>query len=102
MEIQGTLRFMCGIKEKPENGRSDIIYRFEAREGSHGGADQDIVNNFVSFLKGESAPPISPVAARNAVAVGVLGHESMRSFNEAKDIPPVPKDLYEYFEKGQK
>ncbi len=86
---------------KAEMGASDITYRLEAREGSHGGADQDIVDSFVSFVKGESVPMISPVAARNAVAVGVMGHKSMRADSMPQEIPPLPSNIIEYFEKGQ-
>ena len=42
---------------------------------------------------------ISPVDARNAVAVGVLGHASMRNGNIPQDIPPVDPVLEEYFSK---
>ena len=84
----------CG--QKP-----DIIYSLEAREGSHGGADQDIVNSFIAFLKEGTPPAISPVAARNAVAVGVMGHESMRNMNEVKTILPVATELEKYFANGQ-
>jgi hypothetical protein len=47
-------------------------------------------------------PNTSPLAARNAVAAGIMGHESMRNGNIPKDIPPIPAPLMEYFNNGQK
>ena len=79
----------------------DIIYRIKARGGSHGGSDANIVNAFFDFLLEDRAPSVSPVAARYAVAAGVLGHYSMRNGNVPGEIPPLRPELVEYFENGQ-
>ena len=80
----------------------DIIYRVPPRSGSHGGADFPILNAFFDFVADGIPPAITPVAARNAVAAGVLGHESMRNGNIPRDIPPLDADLIRYFQNGQK
>ncbi len=75
----------------------DIIYRLEAEEGTHGGADPLVVRDFVEFALGHKAATTNPLAARYAVAAGAMAHESMRNGNTPRDIPPLPDDLAEYF-----
>jgi len=79
----------------------DIIYKLKEIEGSHGGSDPAIVNTFINFVRNGVKTNTSPVAARNSVAVGVLGHESMRNGNIPKDIPELPQYLLDYFANGQ-
>ena len=79
----------------------DIIYQLKAQSGTHGGADRPTVDNFLDFVMHNAKTNTSPVAARNAVATGVLGHESMRSGCKCQDIPPLPEELIAYFENNQ-
>ena len=79
----------------------DIIYHIKSRDGSHGGSDANIVNGFFDFLLDDRAPSVSPVAARYAVAAGVMGHYSMRNGSVPRDIPQLRRELIEYFENGQ-
>jgi predicted dehydrogenase len=80
----------------------DIIYKMKEVEGSHGGSDPSIVSTFLRFVRDGIKVKTSPIAARNSVAVGVMGHKSMRNGCNREDIPEVPKHLIEYFENGQK
>lgn len=80
----------------------DIIYRIKPRDGSHGGADAPIVWAFFDFIREGKQPAVSPIAARNAVAAGVLGHYSMRNGNVPADVPPLREELIRYFDGGQK
>ncbi len=80
----------------------DIVYHLKPQEGSHGGSDPAIVREFLKFVRDGIKTNTSPIAARNSVAVGVQGHKSMRSGSNAKLIPPIPKNLINYFENGQK
>jgi predicted dehydrogenase len=80
----------------------DIIHHLKPVEGSHGGSDPAIINEFLRFVRDGIKTKTSPVAARNAVAVGVLGHQSMRAGCHALKIPLLPRDLIRYFENGQK
>lgn len=69
----------------------------------HSGADPKIVRRFFEFVAGKSTDIPSPVAARNAVAAGVKGHESMRNGNAPLEVPFLPNPKwYEYFSGGQK
>ncbi len=81
----------------------DIIYKIKpAHDGTHGGADVPIVNNFLDFVRFDAKTNTSPIAARMSVATGVLGHCSMRNGNNRQDIPALPAEVIEYFENGQK
>ncbi|MBO5762674.1 MAG: Gfo/Idh/MocA family oxidoreductase, partial [Lentisphaeria bacterium] len=79
----------------------DIIYNLKPIPGTHGGADPVIVQNFLDFIKDGAPTNANPVGARNAVAAGVLGHNSMRNGNVPFDIPELDPELVRYFEEGQ-
>ena len=81
--------------------KPDIVYHLKDVQGTHGGSDKVILNAFFNFLLEDRTPAVSPVAARNAVAAGVLGHYSMRNGNVPGVIPPLRRELIEYFENGQ-
>ncbi len=68
-----------------------------ATEGSHGGADPNIVAEFVRYVREGGKVSTSPVAARYSVAAGVLATESLRSRNIPKDMPPLDPELAAYF-----
>ena len=85
-----------GLRSKP-----DIVYHLKDVQGTHGGSDKVILEAFFDFLLKDEAPSVSPVAARNAVAAGVMGHESMRSGSMPKNILPLRRELIDYFENGQ-
>ncbi len=78
----------------------DIIYRVPERSGSHAGADPLIIKNFLAFAAGEEKTTTSPIAAREAVAAGVLAHESMRTDGNCRVIPPLPDEIFTYFSSG--
>jgi predicted dehydrogenase len=80
----------------------DIDYHVKPMSGSHGGSDSAIVPNFLDFVRHGAATNATPIAARNSVATGVLGHYSMRNANAAMDIPPIDPKVLEYFLNGQK
>ena len=80
----------------------DIIHRLKPVEGTHGGADPLIIDAFIDFVKNDITPHTSPIAARNAVATGVMGHKSMRNGNIPETIPQLPAYITDYFNNGQK
>jgi hypothetical protein len=59
------------------------------------------MENFVSFVRDGAKTNTSPIAARQSIAVGVLGHKSMRTGCNRQDIPPLPAEMIEYFENNQ-
>lgn len=80
----------------------DLVYYLKPETGTHGGADPKIVDSFLAFVRDGAPTNVSPIAARNSVATGVLGHYSMRNGNIPQDIPPLDEEVIRYFENGQK
>lgn len=80
----------------------DVVYSLKPATGSHGGSDPAIVSEFLRFVRDGGSTNTSPVAARDAVAVGVLGHASMRAGSVPQDIPPLRDELLNYFANGQR
>ena len=79
----------------------DIVYNLKPVSGGHGGADGPIIDNFLDFIANGAKTNANPVAARDAVAVGVLGHYSMRNGNIPQDVPQLEPELLEYFANNQ-
>ena len=80
----------------------DVVYNIKETDGSHGGSDPAILSEFVNFVREGGATNTSPVAARAAVAVGALGHASMRAGSVPQDVPPLSDELLNYFANGQR
>ncbi len=79
----------------------DLTYDIKPIEGSHGGADPLIVSEFLDFLQHGVRTSTSPVAARYAVAAGVMGTRSIREGNGLQTIPDLAPELIDYFDAGQ-
>lgn len=58
-------------------------------EGSHGGSDPAMIDDFINFLRSGERQGASPLDARMAVAAGYLGAESLRNGSQPFAIPPV-------------
>ncbi|NVN00335.1 Gfo/Idh/MocA family oxidoreductase [Arthrobacter sp. SDTb3-6] len=70
-------------------------------EGGHGGADPLLMVEFLDFVRSGRRTRTSPVAARQAVAAGVLATESLRGDGSAREVPDLPAELLDYFRDGQ-
>ncbi|MGO2542308.1 Gfo/Idh/MocA family protein [Specibacter sp. AOP5-B1-6] len=70
-------------------------------EGGHGGADPLLIAEFLRFARDGGATDTSPIAAREAVAAGVVAAQSLRTGGGALDIPALPPEWVEYFNAGQ-
>lgn len=79
----------------------DVVHNLKPVAGSHGGSDPAIVGSFIDFVRDGTVPNTSPVAARYAVATGVVATESLRSDNGRRDVPPLAPELADYFGRGQ-
>ncbi|MCS6711670.1 Gfo/Idh/MocA family oxidoreductase [Brachybacterium sp. EF45031] len=82
-------------------GQPDQVEVISRGDGGHGGADPNLVAEFVRFARDGGATDVSAVAAREAVATGILGAESICRGGEPRDVPALPQDVREYFENGQ-
>ncbi|GII96796.1 Gfo/Idh/MocA family protein [Sinosporangium siamense] len=83
------------------NGAGDRVIPIPTGEGTHGGADVAIVEEFLGFLLGKRALATSPVAARDSVAAGVAATTSLRSGSAPQVVPAVAPDVRAYFDAGQ-
>lgn len=80
----------------------DIAYRVPAAQGSHGGADTQIMAEFCRFVRDGGATDTSPVAARMSVAAGYMATMSLRDGGMPYDVPPLDPELAAYFDNGQR
>jgi predicted dehydrogenase len=78
-----------------------VIVGEGAKGASHGGADPNLIAEFLNFAANGGRTDTSPVAARQAVAAGCVATDSIRSDGSARPVPPLPEDLVAYFEAGQ-
>jgi predicted dehydrogenase len=79
------------------NPYGDEQYFIAPTGGTHGGADERIVNEFIRFVRDGEKATTSPVAARHAVAAGCAATESLRSGGKPITVPELPKALVDYF-----
>lgn len=81
---------------------ADEVFPIEsAPDAGHDGADALLVAEFLRFVRDGGLTETSPVAAREAVAAGILATRSLREDGSAIDIPALDPDLVAYFERGQ-
>ncbi|GAB3537582.1 Gfo/Idh/MocA family oxidoreductase [Arthrobacter tecti] len=79
----------------------DQVVDIESGEGGHGGADPRLMTEFLRFAAVGGETATNPIAARQAVAAGVLATKSLRGNGSAAEVPPLPADLVAYFENFQ-
>ncbi len=82
-------------------GRPDAVEVIDRGDGEHGGADPSLVAEFLRFAREGGTTDVSAIAAREAVATGVYGAESIRHGGVTYDVPPVPAEVRSYFDDGQ-
>ena len=63
------------------------VFEVPRLEGHHGGADRLMIEDFLSFLTDGTTQGASPVAARQAVATGYLGTNSLREGSVPYEVP---------------
>lgn len=73
--------------DEPFQWQGNEVFRIPAVDGSHGGADPVMIEEFIGFLRGKPLTGATPWDARMAVATGVLGAQSLRSGSVPLDIP---------------
>jgi predicted dehydrogenase len=73
----------------------------EVGDAGHGGADALLMAEFLRFVRDGGLTETSPIAAREAVAAGILATASLRGDGSAIAVPSLDPDLVSYFERGQ-
>lgn len=79
----------------------DVKVEIHGDEEGHGGADPNLIAEFLRFAREGGATETSPLAARAAVAVGDLGARSLRDQGQTLQIPSLDQDVVRYFEADQ-
>ena len=69
---------------------ADRTYDIKLAEGSHGGADPVICEDFLDMCLDGKEPIATPLAGRMSVAAGVCAAQSMRNGGMPVDVPPPP------------
>jgi predicted dehydrogenase len=69
--------------------------------GTHGGADEPLMAEFLRFVRDGSPTLTSPIDAREAVAAGWAATMSLRDGNRPMVVPPVPEEIDKWFASGQ-
>ena len=68
---------------------ADRTYKVKEAEGTHGGADPVIAEDFLDMVLAGKEPLATPVAGRMSVATGCAGAASLRSGGGVIEIPPI-------------
>ncbi len=88
-------------RRHPSWARPDAELEIEGTPEGHGGADAVMVAEFLRFVRTGEPTATSPVAAREAVAAGVVATESLRGDGSTRAVPELDPALVAYFEAGQ-
>lgn len=75
----------------------DQEYPISGVEAGHEDADLATMLEFLDFVAEGTPTALSPVAAREAVAVGALATRSLRTGSIPIDIPPLDTELVDFF-----
>lgn len=75
----------------------DMRYPFSSGHGTHGGADQALIAEFVRYARLGGRTETSPTAARDAVAAGAAATISLRSGGSPQDVVPLPDEVRRVF-----
>ena len=65
----------------------------------HGGADPQMIAEFLRYVRDGGATTTSALAARQAVAAALTATESLRGGNQPLDIPTVPDAVRRHFDR---
>ncbi len=79
------------------NPEGDEHYAVPSATGSHGGADPNIVAEFVRHVRQNAPTTTSPIAARHSVATGCAATHSLRNGSVPVDVPPLAPRITSYF-----
>lgn len=74
-------------------GAPDQRHPFSNGAGTHGGADDMLIAEFVRYARDGGVTETSPIAARDAVAAGVAATASLRAGGMPQDVPAVASEI---------
>jgi len=93
----GTCVRVWNKRKQGYDERGDITYRIPVSQGAHGGADPCIMAEFLGFARNGGKTDTSPLAARESIAAGCMGTESLRAGGAVRAVPRVSPALAKHF-----
>lgn len=75
----------------------DDVFVVPGQDEGHGGADRQLIEEFVGYARDGSVTMTSPVAAREAVAAGIAATESLRGGGAAVAVPALDPEIAAWF-----
>ena len=75
----------------------DVEYPIDGVESGHTDADQLTMTEFLDSVVNGTPTTLSPIAARESVAAGVLATSSLRAGSVPFDVPPLHPSVTQYF-----
>ncbi|MFC5450015.1 Gfo/Idh/MocA family protein [Paenibacillus aestuarii] len=82
--------FVYTRRSNTERELANRVYEIKEAEGTHGGADPIICQDFIDMILTGKRPVASPQAGRMSVAVGCAATKSLRSGGGVVQVTPVP------------
>jgi predicted dehydrogenase len=79
------------------NREGDEVFAVPPGLGGHGGADTQIVAEFIRFVREGGEINTSPLAARYSVAAGCAATESLRNGGVPVAVPGIDRELARFF-----
>ena len=96
-DVPGTCVVRLWNRKNYYNPYGDEQFYIPEVSGGHGGADPNIVAEFVRYIRTGGKVTTSPIAARYSVVAGCLAAHSLRHGGIPMDVPRLPDDLTAYF-----
>lgn len=93
----GTVVRLWNKRKRGYDGRGDSSFRIPARRGSHDGADEAMMAEFIRYAREGGPTATSPIAARESVATGLTATRSLRGGGAPLKVPIVPRHLADAF-----
>lgn len=79
------------------SARGSATFRIPVERGSHGGADLQIMDEFLRFARKGGATETSSIAARESVATGCVATESLRHGGRVLPVPQLDAAIGGHF-----
>ncbi len=76
----------------------DLEYEVPTATGGHGGADEQIVGEFLEYLRHGKTSVTTPIAARQSVAAGIAATQSVRANGVMVPVKPIDPELLAYYQ----
>jgi predicted dehydrogenase len=84
-------------RDRPNHPADRMPIVYETRDGGHGGGDPEMVDEWISIVRGLAKPSVTPADAWRAVAVAEAATVSMRTDQSPRRVAQLHPQLETYF-----